>query len=126
MLFLNNLRIWCGRGQSIFLDDDGWPLWSLLSLDVPPDLKGGDFVSSGRFQLISPGNPKKRLAPVTQIKQLPENGKYCHKLNSIELREHIPYLEESSDKIVLGICRLTNVKKWTWHSCGMLFLEEAA
>jgi hypothetical protein len=126
ILFLNNLRVWSGRGQKLFLDSDGWPLWSLLSLDVPPELKGGDFTSSGRYQLISPGNPRKRLAPVTMIKQLPEHGKYCHKLNLIESREHVPYMEESTDKIVLGICRLADSRKWTWHTCGMLFLDEEA
>jgi len=126
VLFLNNLRIWASRGQTLFLDDDAWPLWSLFSLDVPPNIKGGDLVSSGRYQLISPDNPRKRLAPVTKIKHLPQEGKYLHKLNSIELREDVPFMEKASDKVVLGVCRLANAKKWTWHSCGMLFLEEAA
>ena len=47
-------------------------------------------------------------------------------LNGIEFREVIPYLEDTDDKVVLGLCRETKVKRWTWHSCGMLFLNEEA
>jgi len=124
VLFLNNIRIWAQRGNSLYLDDDAWPIWSLLSLDVSPCLKGGDIVSSGRFQLISPGKPDKKLSPVAKDRSAPEVGYYLHKLNSIEDREELPITVESSDKIVLGLCRLSKAKEWTWHSCGMLFLEE--
>jgi len=126
LLFLNNLRIWSGRGESVFLDDEAWPLWSLLAQDVPPCLKGGDLVSSGCQQLISPGNPRKRLKPLTNDKTLPEEGKYLATLNKIQDRSETPFLSESVDKTVLSKCRFANAKKWTWHSCGMLFLEEAA
>jgi len=150
LLFLNNLRIWSGRGQSLFLDDVAWPLWSLFSQDVPLSLKGGDVTSSGRTQLVSPGNPRKRLQPVTKDKSLPPEGVYLQSLNEIQDRSFTPMvddfekrkrlqklalkraqaglepIDDHSSKVVLGRCRLSSTQKWTWHSCGMLFVEETA
>ncbi len=126
LLFLNNLRIWSSRSNLLYLDDEGWPLWSLLAEEVPRSFKGGDLVSAGTFQLISPDEPDKRLQSVTLDRRLPEVGKYLHSLNKIELREDTPILTEGSDKVVLGLCRKVRAKKWTWHHCGMLFFEETA
>lgn len=134
---LNSIRIWASREQSLFLDEDAWVIWDLLSDLVPKIYKGGDVTSAGKYQLISPDYPRKRLSPIKREKSLPQDGKYLH---SMSRGIHIPKVGkwtlartkdglmvkvfDPDDSVVSSIHRDVNFTPWTWHDHGLDFLAE--
>lgn len=123
---LNEVRQWCGRGEALFLAEEGWTLWSLLSELVPAMFWGGDRVTSGKFQLISPGQPFKRLAEITEPKKLPEKGLYLQTMLALSKRNGPAAIGVNSSKASVAVkrFRVRPAKRWTWHCFGLMFLEE--
>jgi len=124
---LNQIRLWASRGESLFLDENAWVIWDLLSELIPRSLWGGDLLSAGKSQLISPHYPKYRLMPVSEQKSLPVEGRYLSSMLALDDRKGPPpigLVQEEEEEIVFPFYRRKPAKRWTWHDSGMYFLAE--
>lgn len=125
---LNQIRKWASLEESLFLDEDAWVIWSLLSELVPLMFWGGDRNTAGKYQLVSPGWPRKRLSPYDSEKKVPVEGLYLQAMLALSKREGpAPLLGFSTSDKVLSLklaCRIKPAKRWTWHDTGMHFLIE--
>lgn len=121
---LNSLRVWAGLDDPPVLDEDCWVIWSLLSELVPRSLKGGYHTTAGKYQLVSPDLPRKRLSPEDSKKVLPVEGEYLQSLNSITERQEVGFLSSEEDKIVHGRCKMIRVDISPFEGTPNLFLSE--
>lgn len=134
---LNQVRLWCSRDHSVFLNDDLWEIWDELSRHVPTMFWGGDVESAGKFQLVSSHKPFKRLSEITDKTEQPPEGQYLMSL--LAMRGETPryvnerkvtFLEKesvnsfSNSSVVVKRCRIKNATSWDWHSSGVEFLTE--
>jgi len=120
---LNEIRRWAARGESLFLDEECWDIWSLLVTLVPSEFLGGDVVSSGKFQVISPHRPKSRLYEVTVDLPVPELGRYLSDQDSRATILHP--MEDQKPRRSTSYFEIRRARYWTWHCCGLNFLAEA-
>jgi hypothetical protein len=123
---LNAVRLWCSRGEALFLSEDGWLLWDLLSELVPRMFWGGDVLSSGRGQLVSPHHPCKRLVGITKHDSLPEVGSYLNTMFALSKRSESSLIESNSfePSVASIFFRVKHARRWTWHDSGLMFLTE--
>lgn len=121
---LNQLRLWASRDQGVFLNEDAWDIWSSLSQLVPRKFWGGDRDSSGRYQLISPGYPRKRLSPAKSSFNVPQEGLYLQTMLQLSRRIGPAQDESPEPSVVHSFYRVKPAKRWDWHDSGNVFLAE--
>lgn len=123
---LNEIRRWAARSESEFLDELAWPLWDLLSEQVPRCFWGGDLTSAGNTQLISPHEPVSRLVQRKEKRELPAVGQYLAAMNKIMNRRGPPNQPATQDdgSVVLAHYGIAPAVRYGWHDPGMWFLAE--